>query len=88
MKQERINAIRDLGDVLAEYIHAENDKRFFNSFLMARNYAALRSALVRANVGMLRREQPPAITLILSLPSLRRVKRRLTPIGAWRVTCC
>ncbi|MGI6344397.1 MAG: type I-B CRISPR-associated protein Cas8b1/Cst1 [Bacillota bacterium] len=62
MKQERINAIRDLGDVLAEYIHAENDKRFFNSFLMARNYAALRSALVRANVGMLRRGQPPAIT--------------------------
>ena len=47
MERERIEQIRGLGDALAQYILAR-DERFFSRLYMVRDYPALRRELIRA----------------------------------------
>ena len=63
MEDNRINAIRDLGDDLALYARAENDKGFFRNFFNASNYDYLRLTLLRANNRQIARGEPPLLTL-------------------------
>ena len=44
MDQQRIQAIRALGDTLAEYVASENDRSFFHSFMRAQRPDHLRAA--------------------------------------------
>ena len=61
MDNKRIQEIRILGDILAEYVNRENDKKFFHNFLTAKRYDVLRSALIRVNVGCLKRGESPVV---------------------------
>lgn len=61
MNPNRIEQIRKLGDTLAEYVSSENERRFFQSFLMARRYDNLRALLIRASVARIKQGQPPLI---------------------------
>ena len=61
MQKSRIEQIRKLGDVLAEYIHRENDRKFFHAFLTVKNYDNLRASLIRLNVACLKNSQEPVV---------------------------
>jgi CRISPR-associated protein Cst1 len=61
MDAKRVQQIRELGDTLAEYVHRENDRRFFQAFYTARNYNNLREALIRVSVARIKKGQPPLI---------------------------
>jgi len=63
MNTERIQHIRELGDALADYIVTQNDRRLLNDFLMARQYARVRAALIKASHAEVRRGHPPLVTL-------------------------
>lgn len=63
MEKDRIEAIRTLGDRLAEYVSSENDRRFFRDFFTERRYDYFRTALIKANIAHVRRGNPPLITL-------------------------
>lgn len=63
MQAERINHIRDLGDALATYVRAENDRRFFRDFYVLGRYDHLRVALLKANNRQVQRGRPPLLTL-------------------------
>lgn len=63
MDKERIEHIRTLGDRLAEYVGAQNDRRFFREFFTAQRYDYLRNALVKANLAWVGRGHPPIVTL-------------------------
>lgn len=63
MESERIEAIRNLGDQLAEYVSRENDRRFFRDFFTERRYDYFRTALIKANIAHVRRGNPPLIAL-------------------------
>ncbi len=61
MDRERIERIRRLGDELAEYVSAENDRRFFHAFLTAQRYDILRAVLIRTSIARLKRSQSPLV---------------------------
>ncbi|MGQ9683683.1 MAG: type I-B CRISPR-associated protein Cas8b1/Cst1 [Anaerolineae bacterium] len=61
MKPDRTEAIRQLGDVLADYVVQEGDRRFFDTLLMARRYDVLRSALIRVSVARIKRGAAPVV---------------------------
>lgn len=63
MEKDRIEAIRQMGDQLAEYVHNENDRRFFRSFFNEGRYDNFRTALIKANAAYVRHGKPPFITL-------------------------
>ena len=63
MEKDRIEAIRNLGDRLADYVRSENDRRFFRDFFTERRYDYFRTALIKANIAHVRRGHPPLITL-------------------------
>lgn len=63
MEKERIDAIRKMGDQLAEYVSDENDRRFFRDFFTERRYDHFRTALIKANIAYVKRGKPPIITL-------------------------
>lgn len=63
MEKDRIEAIRNLGDRLAEYVSSENDRRFFRDFFTERRYDYFRTALLKANIAYVRRGNPPLIAL-------------------------
>lgn len=63
MDRERIEHIRTLGDRLAEYVGAQNDRRFFRDFFTVQRYDYLRTALIKANVNWVKQGRPPIITL-------------------------
>jgi CRISPR-associated protein Cst1 len=58
----RIKEIRDLGDRLAAYVQAENDRRFFQVMMTETRYGDLRLALIRACAESVRRGRGPLIT--------------------------
>jgi len=60
MDKERIEQIRKMGDQLAEYIWSQNDRHFFAGF-RTRNYYHFRTALLRANLAHVKRDNPPII---------------------------
>ena len=63
MEEKRIQAIRDLGIKLAEYIVAENDRKFFRSFYSESNYGYFRNSLVKANFNRVKDGKPPLLGL-------------------------
>ncbi len=63
MEKDRIEAIRNLGDRLADYVSSENDRRFFRDFFTERRYDYFRTALIKANIAHVRRGNPPLIAL-------------------------
>lgn len=64
MKASRIDRIRELGDDLANYVHEENDQKFFTAFYAEqRRYDVLRNALIKVNHAQLKRGKPPVIKL-------------------------
>lgn len=63
MDQQRIDAIRSLGDRLADYICDQNDRRFWRTFYTTRRYPDLRNALLKASYAEIRRKRPPLIGL-------------------------
>lgn len=63
MEKDRIEAIRNLGDRLAEYVSSQNDRRFFRDFFTEQRYDYFRTALIKANIAHVRRGNPPLITL-------------------------
>ncbi|MCS7040926.1 MAG: hypothetical protein NZP34_15065, partial [Caldilineales bacterium] len=63
MDKDRIEAIRALGDRLADYVSSQNDRRFFRDFFTEQRYDYFRTALIKANIAHVRRGNPPLITL-------------------------
>lgn len=63
MNNERIEAIRNMGDQLADYVAGQNDRRFFRQFYVEQRYDFFRTALVKANLAHVKRGNPPIITL-------------------------
>lgn len=62
MKPSRIERIRELGEQLAQYVHDENDTRFFERFYSEqKRYDLVRNELIRVSNGRLKRGQPPLI---------------------------
>jgi CRISPR-associated protein Cst1 len=62
MKPSRIERIREMGEQLAQYVHGENDMRFFGRFYSEqRNYSLVRNELIRVNHALLKRGQPPLV---------------------------
>ncbi|MEW6399714.1 MAG: type I-B CRISPR-associated protein Cas8b1/Cst1 [Bacillota bacterium] len=60
--RQRVEQIRALGDRLAEYVSAQNDKGFFRNFFTLNNYGYFRAELIKADASEVRRGQPPLIT--------------------------
>jgi CRISPR-associated protein Cst1 len=60
MDKERIEQIRTLGDRLAEYVSAQNDRYLFANFRV-QNYHHFRTTLLRANLAQVKRGNPPII---------------------------
>ena len=62
MDKIRIEHIRQLGDRLAAYVQAENDRRFFRAFYGEMSYDIFRNRLIKADTDWVRHGQPPLIT--------------------------
>jgi CRISPR-associated protein Cst1 len=62
MGQNRIEAIRDLGDLLASEA-LDHDHRLLQSAVRLRSYAGVRRLLVRLGALRLKRGDPPVVTL-------------------------
>lgn len=83
MEENRIASIRSLGDSLANYVLQTNDRAFFNTFWMARNYAQVRAALIRASQREVRSGRPPLVSLDQFLAIFEQVEG--IPNGDWRL---
>jgi len=61
MEKTRIEAIRTLGDRIAEHIALENDRRLFGGFYRADRYGTLRNLLIKVSSARLKRGRPPLV---------------------------
>ena len=61
MDKERVEAIRQMGERLADYVSMENDRRFFREFYTVQRYDYFRTTLIKANLAHVRRGKPPII---------------------------
>lgn len=61
MDKPRIEAIRALGDRLADFIVNQNDRRFWRSFYTTDRYQLLRNTLIKASEREIRAGRPPLI---------------------------
>lgn len=62
MNPNRIERIRALGDDLAQYVHDENDTKFFERFYgEQKRYDMVRNELIRVSNARLKRGQPPLV---------------------------
>lgn len=61
MDQRRVEQIREMGDRLADYVDSQNDRRFFRNFFTLRNYAHLRTELLKANLAYVKQGNPPIV---------------------------
>jgi CRISPR-associated protein Cst1 len=61
MEQTRIDAIRTLGDRLAEEIDENNDRQLLGRAYRARDYGTIRRLLLRADLARLNRRQAPVV---------------------------
>jgi CRISPR-associated protein Cst1 len=50
-----------MGDALAAYVQAENDRRLFHVLLTSNRYGDVRVALLKASQAQIRREKPPLV---------------------------
>ncbi len=62
MDKERIEAIKQLGDTLANYVNAQNDRRFFREFYTTSRYSYFRNTLIKANMAYTKQGHKPLIT--------------------------
>jgi CRISPR-associated protein Cst1 len=62
MEKTRIEAIRTLGDRIAEYVALDNDRRFFQGLYRADRYIVLRGLLIKASNARLKKGQSPLVT--------------------------
>jgi CRISPR-associated protein Cst1 len=62
MERTRIEAIRALGDRIAEYVASDNDRRFFQGLYRADRYVVLRGLLIKASNARLKKGQSPIVT--------------------------
>ncbi len=62
MERTRIEAIRALGDRIAEYVASDNDRRFFQGLYRADRYVVLRGLLIKASNARLKKGQSPLVT--------------------------
>jgi CRISPR-associated protein Cst1 len=62
MEPTRIEQIRNFADQLADYVNAQNDRRFFREFYTTQRYDYLRAALIKANVAHVKRGNAPFVT--------------------------
>jgi len=63
MEQERIDAIRKMGDRFAEYINGQNDRRLFRAIYMEKEYWKFRNALIKANTAHVKKGNEPLLKL-------------------------
>lgn len=63
MEKERIEEIRQLGNILASFIFEQDDKDFFRNFYKARFANDFRTLLVRANYKWVKAGNAPLVTL-------------------------
>jgi len=61
MDRSRIEHIRTMGDALASYVQAENDRRLFHILLTSNRYSDVRAALIKAGQAQIRRGKPPIV---------------------------
>lgn len=61
MEKSRIEHIRAMGDTLAAYVQAENDRRLFHVLLTSNRYGEVRVALIKASQAQIRRGRPPLV---------------------------
>lgn len=62
MDTQRVDAIRKLGDVIAEEIVTENDRRLWWNMYTTDNYRAARRVLIRTSEHRLKRGAPPVLS--------------------------
>lgn len=63
MESDRIEAIRKLGDILADEIATENDRRLWWAVYSAEAYRQARRTLIQASQRRLKRGLPPVVSL-------------------------
>jgi CRISPR-associated protein Cst1 len=63
MEQERVGAIRALGDRLADEIAGNNDRRLLRAAYMARDYRTVRRLLLQADLRALSQSSGPLLSL-------------------------
>ncbi|MEX5281239.1 type I-B CRISPR-associated protein Cas8b1/Cst1 [Nitrospira tepida] len=63
MEKSRIEAIRSLGDRVAQHIALDNDRRLFQGLYRANRYVILRNLLIKASNVRLKKGQPPLLGL-------------------------
>lgn len=61
MQEEKIKAIKEVADNLADYVRTQNDKRFFFEFYTANDYYILRNRLIKADLNYTKQGHPPII---------------------------
>jgi CRISPR-associated protein Cst1 len=61
MDRSRLEHIRAMGDALAAYVQAENDRRLFHVLLTSNRYSDVRVALIKASQAQIRRGRPPIV---------------------------
>ena len=83
MDETRIQHIRQLGESLATYVVERNDRGFFNTFWMARNYGEVRAALIRASQAEVRHGRPPLVNLDQFLAIFEQAEG--IPSADWRL---
>lgn len=63
MAHGRIEAIRSMGDALAEYVQSADDSKFFRGFTREDRPAHFRALLRRANIGSIKAGMSPLFDL-------------------------
>jgi len=63
MDDLRIARIKHFGDKLANYVRAENGKRFFRAFASEYKYQDFRQRLIKASEDYVRSSQEPLFTI-------------------------
>ena len=61
MDKERTEQMKKLGDTLADYVKAQNDRRFFREFFTVKRYDSLRTILIKADLAQAKNGQAPLI---------------------------
>lgn len=62
MDKTRIEHIRQVGDTLANYVRAENDRKFFSAFFGETKYEYFRKRLIKASTEWVKHGHPPLIS--------------------------
>lgn len=61
MDKKRVEAIRTLGDRIAEQIKSDNDRRLFQRLYRVNRYGEFRNLLIKASAARVKKEQAPIV---------------------------